>query len=88
MAIFAAIHFVAFPYDVYRISAMSQQPLIHEVELQGGVMRGLKHTVKQNDVVVDTVRTFVPKAVRNLFKKKGGKNFIESMLLFTFYENF
>lgn len=35
MCIFALLHMMAFPYDVYRISAQSQAPLVHDIELGG-----------------------------------------------------
>lgn len=60
MAIFAVLHIWAFPYAVYKVSAMSQTPLVHQIELRGGVMKGVAHAANQRDMVSDTIESFVP----------------------------
>ena len=35
MFVFSILHLIAFPYDVYKVGAMSQAPLIREVDLSG-----------------------------------------------------
>jgi len=71
MFIFSIMHFYAFPYDVYKINALVQAPLIHEVELGGtGVIKGIAHSVNQSDMLSDTFQSFVPKGFRESLQSK------------------
>jgi len=69
MFVFAILFIYAFPYEMYRIGAMSQAPLIHEIQLGGNIKGSLTDTVNQKDMVQDTYDSFVPK------RKHKSKNF-------------
>jgi len=74
MLIFSIMHLIAFPSDLYTIRAMSQAPLIRDVELEdGGYARAISDVTKQTDIMKDTFNTFVPKIIRNLNKPRQPK---------------
>lgn len=54
----AVMHIFAYPYDVYRVRAQSQAPLIHDVSLSKTVLQSVKHTLTQKDTLIDTLGAF------------------------------
>lgn len=62
MLLFAFGFMYAFPVRMYKISSRSQAPLIHEIELNSGVLDGMKDASSQRDVAIDTIEAFVPGA--------------------------
>lgn len=72
MFIFALAYLRAFPSDIYKIRAMSQKPLVREVEMEG--KGGLTDVISQKDVLKDTVHAFVPdkiiSKVKNMKQQK------------------
>jgi len=66
MFLFSILHFYAFPYDMYKVNTLSQKPLIHTIELGGGVMKSVAHSMNQSDMVNDTIETFGKKKEEKL----------------------
>lgn len=64
MLFFSILHIWAFPTDIYKIIAWSQAPFIHQIELGGSVMKGVRNAANQSDMVSDTAEAF------NLKRKK------------------
>lgn len=67
MAIFAVIYIFAYPVTPYKIKAASQvllslaqAPLARDYELGGSIKGSVVHSVKQTDLVRDTVEVFCP----------------------------
>jgi hypothetical protein len=54
----------AYPVDIYRVIAMSQAPLIHDVKRSTSVLQSVRHTLAQGDTIRDTVDAFGPRSVR------------------------
>eukprot|EP01116_Phalansterium_solitarium_P015820 TRINITY_DN3538_c0_g2_i1.p2 TRINITY_DN3538_c0_g2~~TRINITY_DN3538_c0_g2_i1.p2 ORF type:complete len:486 (+),score=149.83 TRINITY_DN3538_c0_g2_i1:99-1460(+) len=60
MLVFAILHIVAYPVDLYRITSQSQMPLARKVQQAAGMHRGIKETLDQSDLLADTVDSFLP----------------------------
>jgi len=67
MCVFAILHLLAFPYEIYQVGAQSQAPLVHEFELNRGVKgikRGVSDTISQKDMVLDTFDAYAPRVMK------------------------
>eukprot|EP01121_Diplochlamys_sp_Union-15-3_P005264 TRINITY_DN15592_c0_g1_i1.p1 TRINITY_DN15592_c0_g1~~TRINITY_DN15592_c0_g1_i1.p1 ORF type:complete len:369 (-),score=33.64 TRINITY_DN15592_c0_g1_i1:56-1162(-) len=73
MLIFSILFLYAFPYQMYRVGALSQAPLIREVQLGGDIKGSITDMVNQKDMVKDTYESFVPKFKRDNTGKKFRK---------------
>lgn len=60
----AVLQLFAYPVDLYRIMAMSQAPLIHDVRRSDSVLANVRHTLAQGDTLRDTVDAFAPNAIK------------------------
>ncbi len=61
------MHIWAYPVDLYRVLAMSQAPLIHDVQRSTSVLASVRHTLAQGDTIRDTVDAFAPKSLQQKF---------------------
>eukprot|EP01102_Stenamoeba_stenopodia_P013767 TRINITY_DN4505_c0_g1_i1.p1 TRINITY_DN4505_c0_g1~~TRINITY_DN4505_c0_g1_i1.p1 ORF type:complete len:457 (+),score=78.46 TRINITY_DN4505_c0_g1_i1:212-1582(+) len=66
MFVISILQNYAYPYDLYAIKALSQAPLVHDVERASSVVSGLQNTVNPKDVMQDTVDLFVPNQLQNV----------------------
>lgn len=66
MFVVSILQTYAFPYDLYAVKAMSQAPLVHEVERATSVVSGLQNTVNPKDVMQDTLDLFVPNQIQSV----------------------
>lgn len=67
MMFISVMHIWAYPYDMYRIMAMSQAPLIHDVQRSTSVLANVRHTLAQGDTIRDTVDAFGPRVLKDKF---------------------
>lgn len=64
MTAIAVLQIFAYPVDLYRILAMSQTPLIHDVRRSESMLANVRHTLAQGDTLRDTVDAFAPNAIK------------------------
>lgn len=46
---------------MYRLSAQTKVPFVHDFELGGDIIKAVKNATNQRDMVDDAIESFVPK---------------------------
>jgi len=79
MFVISIVQNYAYPYDLYAIKALSQAPLVHDVERASSVVSGFQNTVSPKDLMQVQLDIFNPPQEKNyLLVSLGYRRFVRS----------